>query len=187
MASSALNVLSGIAAAAAGLAGEKVSKSGEVPGLDLATILPALLGSKAGGAGGLAGNLISAVSKSGLLKNVNIAELAGTLLTMGSAKSGAAADSKSPLEGIAGLASMIAGNSGSGANLVSIASMATQLAGTAKNTKALTSMASELGKTLSGNFGVSLAGAGTALKALDKTVESDPKGDLFKAILKGLG
>ena len=187
MASSALNVLSGIAAAAAGLAGEKVPKSGIIPGLDLSTILPALLGSKAGGAGGLAGNLISAVAKSGLLQNVNIAELAGSLLSMGSAKSSAATDSKKPLEGIAGLASMIAGNSGSGANLVSIASLATKLAGTAKDDKGLTSMAGELGKVLSGNFGVSLAGAGTALKALDKTVEKDTKGDLFKAILKGLG
>ena len=144
------------------------------------------MGSKAGGAGGLAGTLISAVSKSGVLKNVNLAELAGSLLTMGSSSS-AGAEKKSSLEGIAGLASLIVGNSGSGANLVSIASLATKLAGTAKNEKGLTKMAGDLGKTLSSQFGISLEGAGTVAKALDKTVEQDTKGVLFKAILKGLG
>ena len=185
MSSSALNVLSGIAAAAAGLAGEKVPKSGVIPGLDLASILPALLGSNEGGGASKAGALLSAVSKSGLLKNVNIAELAGSLLSIGSSSAGT--EKKSSLEGIAGLASMIAGNTGSGANLGSIAAMALQLAGTAKNNKGLTSMAGELGKTLSSQFGISLAGAGTTVKALDKVVEKDTKSDLFKAILKGLG
>ena len=98
MALSALNVLSGIAAAAAGLAGEKVSKDGSVPGLDLATIIPALLGSKTGGTGSnLLGTLASAAAKSGLLTSDNIgklAELAGTLLTAKKAADTKATDTK---------------------------------------------------------------------------------------------
>jgi len=83
MATSALSVLSGIAAAAAGLSGEKVAKSGVIPGLDLATILPAMLG-KAGGAGSIVGKIASVASKSGLLTGANIekvAELAGSLIS----------------------------------------------------------------------------------------------------------
>jgi len=39
---------------------------------------------------------------------------------------------------------------------------------------------------LAGTFGVSLAGGGTAIKALDKVMGNDTKGELFKSILKGL-
>ena len=187
MASPALNVLSGIAAAAAGLAGDKVPKSGVIPGLDLTSIIPALLGGKTGGIAGVAGTVASLASKSGLLKNVNIAELAGSLLSMSSKASAATEKTSTPLEGIAGLAQMIAGNGGSAANLVAIAGLASKLAGTTKDEKGLTKMAGDLGKSLSSKFGVSLEGAGTALKTLDKTVEQDTKGQLFKAILKGLG
>jgi hypothetical protein len=184
MASSALNILSGIAAAAAGLAGDKVSKDGSVPGLDLATIIPALLGSKSGGSG-IAGTLMSAVAKSGLINSANLgklAELAGPLIS--SSKTGTA--KKTAASGIAGLAAAIAGNSGTGSSLGSIATMATKLAKTATTTKELTGMASELGKTLSSSFGLSFTGSGTAVKALDKVTEGDTKTDLFKAILKGL-
>jgi len=183
--SSALNILSGVAAAAAGLAGEKVPKSGSIPGLDLATIIPALLG-KSGGAGGILGNVVSAAAKSGLLNSSNIgklAELAGSLLstskTTGGAKSAAT-------DGIASLAAAIMGGSGTGTNLASIATMASKLAGTAKDDKGLTSIASKLGSTLSSSFGVSFNGSGTAVKALDKVLEGDTKSELFKAILKGL-
>jgi len=183
MAASSLNILSGIAAAAAGLAGEKVSKNGTIPGLDLAAIVPALLG-KAGGASGIAGVLASAVAKSGLLnqsKLGNLANLAGSLLSFGN--TGAV---KKTAGGIEGLAAAIAGNSGSGANLGSIASMAITLAKSVNNKKELTDMASSLGKTLSGNFGVSFNGPGTAMKAMDKVLGNDTKGELFKAILKNL-
>ena len=184
MASSALNVLSGIAAAAAGLAGDKVAKSGAIPGLDLAAIVPALLG-KAGGSDSIVGKIASVASKTGLLNSSNIgklAEVAGSLIslkkTTGTAKTSA--------EGIPGLAAAIVGSSGDGSKLASIATMASKLAKTAKDSKALTSMASELGKTLSSNFGVSFGGAGTAVKALDKVLEGDTKSELFKAILNGL-
>ena len=183
MASSALSVLSGIAAAAAGLAGEKVSSSGTIPGFDLAKIVPALLG-KAGGSG-VVGTIASVVAKSGVLNSSNIgklAELAGSLITV----SKATGAKKTVASGIAGLAAAIAGSSGTGANLASIATMATKLAKTAESDKALTSIASELGKTLSGSFGVSFGGSGTAVKALDKVLEGDTKSKLFQAILKGL-
>ena len=185
MASSALNVLSGIAAAAAGLAGEKVAKSGAIPGLDLATIVPALLG-KAGGSDSIVGKIASVASKAGLLNSSNIgklAEVAGTLISL--KKTTATGAAKTSAEGIAGLAAAIAGGSG-GSKLASIATMASKLAKTAKDSSALTSMASELGKTLSSKFGVSFGGAGTAVKALDKVLEGDTKSELFKAILKGL-
>ena len=186
MASSAINILSGIAAAAAGLAGDKVAKNGTVPGLDLAAILPALLG-KAGGSGGsLVGTLASAAVKSGLLgssKLGNLAQLAGTLLSV----SGSGGTKKTATEGIPGLAAMIAGNSGSGTDLGGIASLAAKLASTAKDDKAVGGLASQLGKALSSSFGVSFNGSGTALKAMDTVVESDTKTDLFKTILKGLG
>jgi len=184
MASSALSVFSGIAAAAAGLAGEKVAKSGAIPGLDLATIVPALLGN-AGSAGGIVGKIASVASKTGLLNSSNIgkiAEIAGTLISL-KKTTGAA---KAPAEDIAGLAAAIVGGSGEGSKLASIATMASKLAKTAKDSNALTGMASELGKTLSGKFGVSFNGAGTAVKALDKVLEGDTKSELFKAILKGL-
>jgi len=185
MASSALSVLSGIAAAAAGLAGEKVSKSGSIPGLDLATIVPALLG-KAGGGSSILGTVASVAAKSGLLNSTNIeklAELAGSLLSSSKTTSGT---KKATTDGIAGLAAAIAGGSGTGANLASIATMASKLGKTTKDDKGLTSMASQLGKTLSSSFGVSFNGSGTAVKALDKVLESDTKSELFKAILKGL-
>jgi len=183
MSSSALTILSGIAAAAAGLTGEKVSKNGTVPGLDLAAIIPAMLG-KSGGAGNIVGALASVAVKSGFLKGSNLgnlAGLAGSLLSSG--KTGTV---KKDSGGIEGLAAMIAGNSGSGADLGSIASLASSLAKSANGEKELTGMASDLGKTLSGTFGVSFNGGGTALKALDKVTGSDAKGELFKAILKGL-
>jgi len=185
-------MLSGIAAAAAGLAGDKVSKNGVIPGLDLAAIIPALMGNKAGGSSGLAGTLVSVAAKSGLLNSSNIGkltELAGSLLATSSktaAKAGAASKNTA-LDGIAGLAAMIADNSGSGANLGSIATLASKLAKTASGPKELTGLAAELGQTLSGSHGICFkSGAGTALKALDKVLGKDAKGDLFKAVLKGL-
>ena len=194
MASSALNILSGIAAAATGLAGEKVAKSGEIPGLNLATIVPALLGNKTGGTGSnLLGTLASAAMKSGLLNSSNLgnlAELAGSLISAKTSKQTTektTEEKKTATGGIAGLAAAIVGSSGSGTNLVSIATAAAKLAKTTKDEKGLTSMASDLGKTLSSSFGVSFAGSGTAVKALDKVLENDTKSDLFKAILKGLG
>jgi len=185
MASSALSLLSGIAAAAAGLAGEKVAKDGAVPGLDLATIIPALLG-KSGGAGGILGSLASVASKTGLLNSSNmgkLAELAGSLFS----STGKAGGAKTAATGIAGLAAAIVGGTGSGSNLASIASTALKLASTAKGgDKGLVSMATELGSTLASKFGVSFAGSATAVKGLDKVLEGDTKTELFKAILKGL-
>jgi hypothetical protein len=183
MASSALNILSGIAAAAAGLAGEKVAKDGTIPGLDLATILPALLG-KSGGAAGVLGNVANLAAKSGLLNSSNLgnlASLAGSLLSVGKADT-----AKKATGGIEGLAAAIAGNAGTGAALGSIAKLASTLGKSAKDKKETTSIASELGKTLSGKFGVSLGAGGTAIKALDSVLGSDVKGELFKAVLKGL-
>jgi len=182
MESSAINILSGIAAAAAGLAGEKVSKDGKIPGIDLAAILPAMLG-KSGGIAGIVGGALAAAAKTGLLKNSklgNMAELAGSLLSFYKPDT-----AKKATGGIASLAAAIIGNSGAG-SLGSIAAMASNLAKSAKNEKEVNGMASELGKTLSGSFGVSFAGGGTALKALDKVMGSDAKGELFKAVLKGL-
>ncbi|MCL2209533.1 MAG: hypothetical protein FWC19_06570 [Treponema sp.] len=186
MASSAISILSGIAAAAAGLSGEKVAKSGAIPGLDLAAIIPALLGNKAGAGGNLLGTIASVATKSGLLNSSNIgklAELAGSLITSSGKATGKAA---SATEGIAGLAAAIMGGSGTGASLVSIAKMATGLGKTAKDEKGLTGMATELGSTLAGKFGVNFAGSGTAVKALDKVLEKDTKTALFKAVLSGL-
>ena len=184
MASSALNVLSGIAAAAAGLAGEKVSKTGSIPGFDLAAILPALLG-KTGGTAGLVGTLASAASKTGLL-NVsnlgNLAGLAGSLISI--TKTGTA--KKTSSDGITGLASAIFGNSGSGADLGSIATLASKLGKTAEGDKGLTGIASELGSTLKNSFGVSFNGSGSSLTALTKVMGGDSKTDLIKAVLKGI-
>jgi len=182
MASSALNILSGIAAATAGLAGEKVAKDGTVPGLDLAAILPALLG-KSGGAAGVLGNVASLAAKSGLLNNSNLgnlASLAGSLLSVGKAQTTTKASG-----GIEGLAATIVGNAGTASALGSIATLASTLVKSTKDKKETTSMASELGKTLSSKFGVSLGG-GTTIKALDSVLGSDIKGELFKAVLKGL-
>ena len=182
MASSALNILSGIAAAAAGLAGEKVAKDGTIPGLDLEAIIQALLG-KSGGAAGVLGSVASIAAKSGLLNSSNLgnlASLAGSLLSVGKAPTTTKATG-----GIEGLASAIAGNAGTGSALGSIAKLASTLAKSATDKKETTSMASELGKTLSSKFGVSLGG-GTAIKALDSVLGSDIKGELFKAVLKGL-
>jgi len=184
MGSSALNILSGIAAAAAGLTGEKVAKNGMIPGFDLAAIIPAMLGNKAGGAAGIVGTLASVAVKSGLLGNSklgNLAGLAGSLISSG--KTGTVTKAAG---GIEGLAAAIAGNSGSGTDLGSIAGLAQNLANSANSKKELTSIASELGTTLSGKFGVSFSGGGTALKALDNVMGNDAKGELFKAVLKGL-
>jgi len=186
MASSAISILSGIAAAAAGLSGEKVAKTGVIPGLDLATILPALLGNKTGTGGNLLGTIASVATKSGLLNSSNlgkIAELAGSLITSSSKATGKAA---SATEGIAGLAAAIMGGSGTGANLASIATMAAKLGKTTKDEKGLTGMAGELGSTLASKFGVNFAGSATAVKALDKVLEKDTKTALFKAVLSGL-
>jgi hypothetical protein len=182
MTSSAINILSGIAAAAAGLAGEKVSKDGAIPGLDLATILPAMLG-KSGGIAGIMGGALASVAKTGLLKNSklgNLAGLAGSLLSLNKPDT-----VKTATGGIASLAAAIIGNSGAG-SLGSIATMASNLAKSAKDKNEVNGMASELGKILSGSFGVSLDGGGSALKALDKVMGNDTKGELFKAVLKGL-
>ena len=192
MASSALNILSGIGAAAAGLAGEKVSKSGSIPGLDIAAIVPALLGNKAGSAagGGILGkvaSVASAVSKTGLLKNVDLgslAELAGSLISTKAVKS--AKTETAEKGGIAGLAAAIMGGTGTGASLASIATLASKLGKTAEDDKGLKKIASDLGGTLAGKFGVSFGGSATAVKALDKVLEKDTKTDLFKSILSGL-
>ena len=182
MALSAINILSGVAAAATGLAGEKVSKDGTIPGLDLAAIIPAMLG-KSGGLAGIAGGALATVAKTGLLKNSklgNMAELAGSLFSFGKPDT-----SKKATGGIAGLAEAIMGSTGAG-SLASIATMALTLAKSVKNENDVNNMASELGKTLASSFGVSFAGGGTALKALDKVMGDDTKGEIFKAILKGL-
>jgi len=184
MSSSALNILSGIAAAAAGLTGEKAAKNGTVPGLDLEAIIPAMLGNKTGGAAGIAGTLASVAAKSGLLdssKLGNLAGLAGSLISSG--KAGAV---KNAAGGLEGLAAAIAGNSGSGTDIAAIANLAITLAKSVKNKKDLTGIASELGATLNSKFGVSFNGGGSALKAIDKAAGSDTKGELFKAVLKAL-
>jgi hypothetical protein len=183
MASSALSVLSGIAAASAGLAGEKVSKDGKIPGLDLAAIVPALMG-KSGGTSGIMGGALTSVAKSALLKSSklgNLSELAGSLFTVGKTET-----TKKAAGGIEGIAAAIAGGSGSGESLMSIGKLALTMAKSAKDGKELKGMASELGKTLGGKFGVSFSGGGTALKALGGVTGSDTKSELFKAILKGL-
>jgi len=184
MSSSALNILSGIAAAAAGFTGEKAVKNGMIPGLDLAAIIPAMLGNKTGGSAGILGTLASVAAKSGLLeksKLANLAGLAGSLIS-----SGKAGTVNKAAGGIEGLAAAIAGNSGSGTDLGSIASLALTLANSVGNKNELTGMASELGTTLNSKFGVSFNGGGSALKAMDKVIGSDAKGELFKAVLKGL-
>ncbi|MCL2181141.1 MAG: hypothetical protein FWB83_08435, partial [Treponema sp.] len=124
-------------------------------------------------------------SKSGVLKGSNLeslADLAGTLLSTGKADK----KSASAKDGIGGLAAMIMGGSGTGANLASIASMAMKLGKKAEDEKELTGMASELGKTLSGSFGVSLGGSAKAVSGLSKTLEGDTKSVLFQSILKGI-
>jgi len=187
--SSPLDILKGIGAAAAGLAGEKVAKSGSIPGLDIASIIPALLGGKSGGSSNLLGTIASVASKSGLLKDTklgNIADLAGSLLSIGKSSSKTTAKTSTKADGIAGLAASILGSTGTGANLASIAASALKLGKTAENDKSLVGMASELGKTLSGKFGVSLAGSGTAVNALDKVIGNDLKATLFTSILKGI-
>ncbi|MDR2662777.1 MAG: hypothetical protein LBC31_07260 [Treponema sp.] len=185
MASSALSLLSGVAAAAAGLAGDKLAKNGTVPGLDLASIVPALLGKAGGsGAGGLLAGLASAAAQSGLLdpKNLgSLAELAGTLL---SAKAGTAV--KKAGAGIPGLAAAIAGGSGSGTDLGKIAALAAGLAKSAKSPKDITALAADLGKTLSGQFGVSLNAPTAAVKGLGSLLGGDTKAVLFQTVLKGL-
>ena len=181
MAASALNILSGLSAAVAGLAGEKVSKDGSVPGMDLAALVPALLG-KSGGSSGILGTIASVASKTGLLNSSKLTELAGSLFTTGKTT----AKTTSAAGGVAGLAAAIAGSTGSGSSLVSIASMASTLASSAKDSKGLVSIASELGKTLSSKNGISFSGGATAIKGLSSVLGGDIKGELFKAVLKGL-
>lgn len=186
MASSALNVLSGIAAAAAGFHGEKVSSGGAIPGLDLAKLLPAMLGSKAGGASGLLGSIASVAAGSGLLggggsKLGDLAGLAGSLLSTGS---GGAVSKASG--GVEGLASAILGNSGSASSLGSIAGLATKLGKTATSKNDLLGMASSLGKCLGGAGGVSINGGSAAVKAVDSVMGNDAKGVILKSILNGI-
>ena len=192
MASAALNILSGIGAAAAGLAGEKVPKSGVIPGLDIAEIIPALLG-KAGGENNLLGTIASVAAKSGLLNASNIgkiAELAGTLITAKAAKTpekeGAKTKAGTAKNGIAELAAAIMSGTGTGASLASIASMALKLGKTADDEKSLNNMAGDLGKTLAGKFGVSFGGSAKAVSGLSKVLEDDTKTALFQSILKGI-
>ena len=59
---SSLSVISGIAAAAAGLAGDNVGKDGAIAGLDIAGIITALSGKSSGA--GLLAELASTVAKS---------------------------------------------------------------------------------------------------------------------------
>jgi hypothetical protein len=187
MALSALNVLSGISAAVAGLAGEKVTKDGNIPGIDLAALVPALLGNKTGGAAGVLGTLASVAAKTGLLNSSNLAnlpQLAGSLFSSG--KEVTVKKTDTTAGGVAGLAAAIMGSSGKGADLASIASLASGLAGSAKNQKEVTTIAADLGKTLSNSFGLSFDGGSTALKALDKVVKNDTEGSLLKSVLKGL-
>jgi hypothetical protein len=184
MSSQALNILSGIGAAVTGLAGEKVAKSGEIPGLDFAKLIPAMLG-KAGGGGGIMGNIASAVAKSGVLNNVNVGELAGSLLSFAATKAAGGTAKKAGASGVAGLAAAILASSGK-ADLSSIALMAAKLTKGSDDKKGLTAIASELGKNL-GSSGVSFSGGATAVKALDSVMGKDIKTELFKTVLKGLG
>ena len=181
MAASAINVLSGISAAVAGLAGDKVSKTGTIPGLDLATLLPAMLG-KSGGSSSLLGTLASTAVKSGLINTSNLADLASSFFSIG--KAGTA--KKTETTGIAGLAAAIAGNSGKAADLGSIATMATSLAKTAKDSKGLTGIATQLGKTLNSANGISFTGGTTAIKGISSVLGDDVKGQLLSAVLKGI-
>jgi hypothetical protein len=182
MPATALNVLSGIGAAVAGLNGEKVSGSGAIPGLDIAAMIPAMLGSKSeGGAGNLLGSIASAAAKSGLVKDSNIMELAGNLLSVDKSKG---APKKADANTVAALASAVLSCTGKG-DLASIAAIAIKLASSVKDKKGLLGIAAELGKTLASS-GVSFKGAGTALKALDKVTGGDIKGELFKTVLKAL-
>ena len=182
MAINALNILSGIGAAAAGLAGDKVAKDGVIPGFDIGTIVTSLLG-KSGG--GLLGTITSVATKSGVLNSSNlgkVAELAGSLFSVGKTKE---AETKEK-GGIAGLAAAIMGGSGDGAGLASIASMALKLGKTAKDEPSLLSMAADLGSTLSGKFGLSFGGSEKTVSALDKVMEGDAKTAIFKSILTGI-
>jgi hypothetical protein len=184
MALSAMNVLSGISAAAAGLAGEKVSKDGIIPGIDFAALVPALLGQKSGGSGSLLGSLASFASKSGLLSGANLTKLAGSLFS--SSKDVTVSKADTSAGGIAGLAAAIMGGSGKGASLAKIADMASDLAASAKNKTEVKGMATDLGKTLSDSFGLSFGGGTTALKALGNVIPNETEGNLLTAVLKGL-
>jgi len=182
MALNALSVLSGIGAAAAGLAGDKVAKDGVIPGFDVGTIVTALLGKSSGG---LLGTIASVATKSGVLNSSNIgkiAELAGSLFSAGKTKETKTAEKG----GIAGLAAAIMGGSGDGAGLASIASMALKLGKTAKDETSLLGMATDLGSTLSSSFGLSFGGSEKTVSSLDKVLGSDTKSALFKSILTGI-
>jgi hypothetical protein len=202
---SSFSVLSGIAAAAAGLAGDKVAKDGSIPGLNMASIVGALAGSAGGGSAlgglvsGLAGNLgglgglVSAAAKSGLLTPENMSALTKVASSFLSAKAPAATAVKkaaADTTGVGGLAAMIAGTSGSAGDLGKIATLAASLAKTQKSEKEVGSLASTLGKTLKSSFGVGLDVPATAVSGLGKALTasggSGDSGALLQNILKGL-
>ena len=189
-----MTLIKKIGAAAAGLAGEKASKDGVIPGLDLTKLLPAVLGSSGGNGSSIAGTLVSAASKllggsnkssttGSSSKLGNLASLAGSLFSIGKSTGTTANKAAS---GIEALAAAIASNAGSGSNLGKIATMAATLAKTVKTKNELTGLAGELGSTLASKFGVSLNGGGTVIKALEKATEKNDKTELFTAVLKGL-
>jgi hypothetical protein len=119
-----------------------------------------------------------------ILKNVNVAELAGTLLSIGKTASSAPVK-KNKAGTVAELASAILSGSGKAADLGSIASLAASLAGSVKDKKGLIGIATQLGGALNSS-GVNISAGGTTLKALDSVMGKDIKTDLFKAVLKGL-
>jgi len=137
MASSAISILSGIAAAAAGFSGEKVEKTGSIPGLDLASIVPALLGggTKAGSSGavGKIATVANVAAKSGLLNANNI----GKIANVASAASKSGLVNASSIGKIANVASA-ASKSGlvNASNIGKIADLATGLISISSGKKA---------------------------------------------------
>jgi hypothetical protein len=193
----AVSILSGIAAAAAGLAGEKTAKDGSVAGLDIGSIVGSLVSGATGSTssssgGGILSGLKSVASKVGLGSVVS--SLAGSALTKaagsllgGTTEAAAAAKSDSGAGGVAGLASAILGGTGSASSLSSIASLASGLIG-GKSDSAVTKIAGQLGTALS-DSGLSLnlpGAASTALKGLTSSLGDDTKSTLFTSILKKL-
>jgi hypothetical protein len=194
----ALSIISGIAAAAAGLAGEKISKNGTVPGLDITQIIEVLGVSSANansGArfAGIAGFAAKA-AKRGLLGAgaAGVAELAENFIK--TKKNTGKSDKRAtkPENSIAGLASIIAETTGKAADLIKIAELASVLAKDKKNDTELKGAASLLGKTLKEKFGIAFnLSDSSVLKELEKIFPSakesgDLKGDLLKAILKNI-
>jgi hypothetical protein len=175
-----VSIFSGLAAAAAGLAGDKVAKDGSVAGLDIGSIVTSLAGgSKTSSSGGLLSGLASLASKTGLLSGSNLTKIAGTLLTF----NGTAGKETT---GVAGLASAILGGTGSASSLTKIASLASTVAGTAKSESGLTKIAGQLGSALSDSgLSLNLPGA-SALKTLSSALPADTKTTMFTSILKKL-